>query len=186
MEEPSRAIGLKKAKDARGDEPAARDPSRENEPGGSNPSNENTECLEPSRENEPEGQHLRDCRTYETRRDFWDGNPEDGPLFGDVVAGNCCGMAHMSFESLGGDSSEECVEMLQPLLAVRPPLPNGLPLRNSGVRLAAMAPKSSKPKPPAPPSADEEAAVAAALARLPRSTPAAAAGLPKPAPAGWG
>ena len=53
VEKPSRAIGLKKAKDARGDEPAEEKPPRKNEPGGINPQMSTSKCVESPRENEP-------------------------------------------------------------------------------------------------------------------------------------
>ena len=65
-------------------------------------------------------------RTYESERDFLDSNPEEGPGFGDFVAGNSCGMAHNSFESVGGDS-EHVAKLLQPPLANTHHCPTGCP-----------------------------------------------------------
>ena len=161
VEKPSRAIGLKSEKDARGDEPAKEKPPRENEPGGINPQIRTKKCVRSPREDEPGENSFGKVwdrtpengnwahRTYESRRDFWDSNPEEGPGFGDFVAGNSFGMAHNSFESVGGDS-EDAVEMLQPLLADTYHCPTGCP-KVPAVRLAAMAPKMSKPAPPLPP-----------------------------------
>ena len=161
VEKPSRAIGLKSEKDARGDEPAKEKPPRENEPGGINPQIRTKKCVRSPREDEPGENSFGKVwdeplknqfwahRTYESQRDFWDSNPEEGPVFGDFVAGNSCGMAHNSFESVGGDS-EDAVEMLQPLLADTYHCPTGCP-KVPAVRLAAMAPKMSKPAPPLPP-----------------------------------
>ena len=54
MEKPSRAIGLKKTKGARGDEPAESTPPRENEPGGIiTPQMSTTNYVKSPRENEP-------------------------------------------------------------------------------------------------------------------------------------
>ena len=167
VEKPSRAIGLKSEKDARGDEPAKEKPPRENEPGGINPQIKTKKCVRSPREDEPGENSFGKVwdeplknqfwahRTYESQRDFWDSNPEEGPVFGDFVAGNSCGMAHNSFESVGGDS--ENAELLQPLLADTYHCPTGC-LRVPAVRLAAMAPKMSKPVPPLPPQTTGEAA----------------------------
>ena len=149
MEKPSRAIGLKSEKDARGDEPAKEKPPRENEPGGINPQIKTEKCVRSPREDEPGENSFGKVwdeplknqfwahRTYDSQRDFWDSNPEEGPVFGDFVAGNSCGMAHNSFESVGGDS--ENAELLQPLLADTYHCPTGCP-KVPAVRLAAMAP----------------------------------------------
>jgi hypothetical protein len=97
VEKPSRAIGLKSEKDARGDEPAKEKPPRENEPGGINPQIQTKKCVKSPREDEPgensfgtvwdetpENENW-DHRTYECKRDFWDSNPEEGPVFGDLA-----------------------------------------------------------------------------------------------------
>ena len=67
VEKPSRAIGLKKQKDARGDEPAKGKPPRENEPGGIAPQMSTKKCVESPRENEP-GENSFVA--------VWDENPE--------------------------------------------------------------------------------------------------------------
>ena len=67
MEKPSRAIGLKKTKDARRDEPAKEKPPRENKPGSINPQMSIEKCAESPRENEP-GENSLGM--------IWDENPE--------------------------------------------------------------------------------------------------------------
>ena len=87
-------------------------------------------------------------------------NPEIGNLFWDVVAETSCGMAHSCFEPVCGDSCND-VELLQPLLVAENHCPLGCP-KGPGVRLAAMAPKMSKPAPSLPP---QDAAAKPAAAR---------------------
>ena len=203
VEEPSRAIGQKKVQNARGNEPAAENLPRENEPGRSTPKKETLKCVRAPRENEPgdnsfgefwETSNKRDWdhREYHTPQEFWDCNPEDD--FWDCVAGNSCGQAQQAFESVGCDSFEvEPVKKPRPLLAVKHHCPTGCPSRSS-VQLAAMAPKMSKPKvpaavvpkkprPPVPPQVLEPTAdVAAAVPLMMGGPPAAAAGPKRKAP----
>ena len=54
-----------------------------------------------------------------------------------------------SLKSAGNDSFKNAVEMLQPLLVAENHCPTGCP-KVPAVRLAAMAPKMSKPAPPLP------------------------------------
>ena len=121
---------------------------------------------------EPSNEVCWDHREYHTPQEFWDCNPEDE--FGDCVAWHSCGQAQHVLESVGCDSPVEKHDVSsRPLLAVKDHCPTGCPSR-SLVKLAAMAPKMSKPKPPVPPQVFEPAAVAA--------PPVAAA--PMPAAAG--
>jgi hypothetical protein len=173
VEKPSRAIGLKKTKGARGDEPAESTPPSENEPGGIiTPQMSTTNYVKSPRENEPGENSFGtiwdenserpewDHQVYKSQRDFWDSNPENGPLLGDVVEENSCGWAHMSLESVSGDSHQH-VPVSGQLLAFQHHCPTGCP-KGPGVRPAAMAPKMSKPVPPLPPWSLDDASAPAA------------------------
>ena len=171
VEEQSRAIGQKKVQKARGYEPAATNLPRENEPGRSTLQNETSKCVEAPRENEPGDNNLGefwepsnevcwDHREYHTPQEFWDCNPEDE--VGDCVAWHSCGQAQHVLESVGCDSPVGKHDVSsRPLLAVKDHCPTGCPSR-SLVKLAAMAPKMSKPKPPVPPQVLGPPAAAAA------------------------
>ena len=81
-------------------------------------------------------------------------------------------MVHNSLKSAGNDSFKNAVEMLQPLLVAENHCPAGCP-KVPAVRLAAMAPKMSKPAPPLPPQ-DAAAPAAKAMAKnaaVPRKAP---------------
>ena len=182
MEKPSRAIGLKSEKDARGDEPAKEKPPRENEPGGINPQIRTKKCVRSPREDEP-GEN--------SFGKVWDRTPENGNfgltepmkvkgIFGTVTLKKVLVLGILWQETAAAWRTtvlsplvvtlNMLLKLLQPPLANTHHCPTGCP-KVPAVRLAAMAPKMSKPAPPLPPQTTGEAAAVPAAAAVRRKAP---------------